>query len=145
MNLCGSGVAALSWGGLLSPQTGLPAWELLNIAVTLATVLPLPAFACETDHSRVHCTFHVLYGAAQLPVAITTSAWLGRHGSEHEKDDERQERRERCSYPRANPRVGAGAGIVPREPRIPAGLPVWIPRHHHHEELNETITRVLNK
>ena len=73
MNLCGSGVAALSWGGLLSPQTGLPAWELLNIAVAVATVLPLPAFACETDQPRVHCTFHVLYGAAQLPVAITPS------------------------------------------------------------------------
>ena len=67
---------------------GLLVWGLLNFAVAVVTVLPLSVFPFETDQSRVHYTFHVLYGVSQLPVAIATSAWLRRHGSEHKENKE---------------------------------------------------------
>ena len=68
---------------------GLLVWGLLNFAVALVTVLPLSVFPFETDQSRLHYTFHVLYGVSQLPLAIATSAWLRRHGSVHMEGTER--------------------------------------------------------
>jgi hypothetical protein len=94
-------VADLPGQSLFSPETGLPTlvtlvlflawlrfpsrrgtvwllfgWGLLNLIGGGLSVLPLPFLPFYPEQSLRHYVFHVVYGAAQLPLIALTGSWL---------------------------------------------------------------------
>ena len=95
-------IADLPGQSLLSPETGLPTlvylvlclawwrfprqrltlwllfgWGLLNLIGGGLSVFPFPFLPFAPEQSVRHYLFHVVYGAAQLPLIAVTGAWLG--------------------------------------------------------------------
>ncbi|MCC9196179.1 hypothetical protein QNO08_11915 [Arthrobacter sp. zg-Y820] len=58
---------------------GLLALGLLHLAGAIVSVLPLAILPFDPDQTLKHYAFHLLYGLTQLPLVITTAAWLRRH------------------------------------------------------------------
>jgi hypothetical protein len=95
-------VADLPGQTLLSPETSLPTlvtlvlfliwwrfassrvtlwllfgWGLLNLIGGGLSVIPFPFLPFEPEQSVRHYFFHVVYGAAQLPLIYLMRIWLG--------------------------------------------------------------------
>jgi hypothetical protein len=94
-------IADLPGQSLFSPETGLPTlvylvlflgwwrfpsrrvtlwllvgWGLLNLIGGGLSVIPLPFLPFYPEQSVRHYVFHVLYGAAQLPLIVLLWGWL---------------------------------------------------------------------
>lgn len=53
-------------------------WALLNLIGGGLSVFPLPFLPFSSEQSLRHSVFHVVYGAAQLPLIVVMSAQLRR-------------------------------------------------------------------
>jgi hypothetical protein len=94
-------IADLPGQSLLSPETGLPTlvylalflswwrfpsrrvalwllfgWGVLNLIGGGLSVIPFPFLPFYPEQSWRHYFFHMVYGAAQLPLIAVTGAWL---------------------------------------------------------------------
>ena len=52
-------------------------WGVLNLIGGGLSVIPFPILPFYPEQSWRHYFFHVMYGAAQLPLIAVTGAWLG--------------------------------------------------------------------
>lgn len=77
-------------------------WAVINLVGGAISVLPLPVLPFEPEQTLAHYAFHGLYAATQLPLIVTSAAWLNRrdrgrsdvaHSATHRSDISNGQRR----------------------------------------------------